>query len=382
MRTVLLGEIAAVERRSVDPAGVDDSTPYLGLEHVGSDGTLDWSQTIGTAGVKSGKFRFSGEHVLFGKLRPYLSKVARPERGGVCSTDIIPILPSTDLDRDYLFHFLRLPATINLATLRSSGANLPRLSPRKLAEFPILLPPLREQKRIAAILDAADALRVKRRESLELLDKLVESVFLDMFGDPVTNPKGWETGPIEKWFEVARGGSPRPIQNYLTDTHDGVNWIMIGDAEDDSRYIRRTAKKIKPEGVRKSRSVSEGDFLLTNSMSFGRPYILKTAGCIHDGWLALSPRGSEVHPEYFYSILSTNALYQEFARRAAGAVVKNLNIALVRSVTIPVPPIAQQEEFAGIVAAVEAQKHRVRSHLAELDTLFASLQSRAFRGEL
>lgn len=283
------------------------------------------------------------------------------------------LVPRIEADAKYLFHALK--------RLRLPDAGYSRHF-KFLKKTKIPLPPLPEQKRIAAILDAADAIRAKRRESLELLDKLVQSVFLDMFGDPVTNPKGWETGPIEKWFEVARGGSPRPIQNYLTDTHDGVNWIMIGDAEDDSRYIRRTAKKIKPEGVRKSRSVSEGDFLLTNSMSFGRPYILKTAGCIHDGWLALSPRGSEVHPEYFYSILSTNALYQEFARRAAGAVVKNLNIALVRSVTIPVPPIAQQEEFAGIVAAVEAQKHRVRSHLAELDTLFASLQSRAFRGEL
>ena len=256
------------------------------------------------------------------------------------------------------------------------------MSPTRLAEFEIPLPPLPEQRRIAAILDAAGSLRAKRRESLEQLDALMQSVFLEMFGDPVTNPKGWEEGPIEEWFEIARGGSPRPISEYVTDSPDGINWIMIGDTEPNSRYIRRTAKKIRPEGVRKSREVNEGDFLLTNSMSFGRPYILRTAGCIHDGWLVLSPKSDAVHQEYFFNILSTDALHREFKRRASGAVVKNLNTSLVRTVVIPVPPIEVQQEFAKVVSAIERQRERFHTHLAELDTLFASLQSRAFRGEL
>ena len=250
------------------------------------------------------------------------------------------------------------------------------------AEFQIPLPPLAEQKQIAGILDAADALRAKRREALAQLDTLLQSTFLDMFGDPVTNPMGWKERRIDSVFKVARGGSPRPIQAYLTESDDGLNWIMIGDASADSRYIISTKKRIKPEGLSKSRMVHKGDFLLTNSMSFGKPYILKTEGCIHDGWLVLSPKDKQVSADFFHSLLSTGALYREFSKKAAGAVVKNLNTKLVSQILVPVPPLDLQHRFAAIVESVEQQKASQRTHLAELDTLFASLQSRAFRGDL
>ena len=249
-------------------------------------------------------------------------------------------------------------------------------------EFQIPLPPLAEQKWIAGILDAADALRAKRREALAQLDTLLQSTFLDMFGDPVTNPMGWVERRIDSVFMVARGGSPRPIQAYLTESDDGLNWIMIGDASADSRYITSTKKRIKPEGLSKSRMVHEGDFLLTNSMSFGKPYILKTEGCIHDGWLVLSPKDKRMSADFFYSLLSTGALYREFSKKAAGAVVKNLNTKLVSQILVPVPPLDLQQRFAAIVESVERQKARQRAHLADLDTLFASLQSRAFLGNL
>ena len=92
---------------------------------------------------------------------------------------------------------------------------------------------------------------------------------------------------------VERGGSPRPIKKYITDSENGVNWIKIGDASNDSRYITRTKEKITQDGVKKSRMVYEGDFILSNSMSFGKPYIMKTSGCIHDGWLVLRKKENE-----------------------------------------------------------------------------------------
>ena len=214
------------------------------------------------------------------------------------------------------------------------------------------------------------------------LDTLLQSTFLDMFGDPVTNPMGWKERRIDSVFKVARGGSPRPIQAYLTESADGLNWIMIGDASADSRYIISTKKRIKPEGLSKSRMVHEGDFLLTNSMSFGKPYILKTEGCIHDGWLVLSPKDKQMSADFFHSLLSTGALYREFSKKAAGAVVKNLNTKLVSQILVPVPPLDLQHRFAAIVHSVEQQKASQRTHLTELDTLFASLQSLAFRGDL
>ena len=281
---------------------------------------------------------------------------------------------------DYLYWWLKTNQD-DLQQL-GRGATFKEVSKKIVEGISVPLPPVSEQKRIVEVLDAADQLRAKRRESLAELDALVESVFFDMFGDPVTNPNGFEVRRIGEVFEVARGGSPRPIQAFLTDADDGLNWIMIGDAVEGSRYISSTRKKIKPEGLSKSRMVREGDFLLTNSMSFGRPYILKVDGCIHDGWLVLSPRDGEMSPDFFYSLLSTNALYREFERRAAGGVVKNLNTKLVRDVPVAVPPIDLQRRFAGVVASIELQKSRMQTHLHDLDQLFGSLRVRAFAGEL
>ena len=291
----------------------------------------------------------------------------------------LQVLDHDVADRDYLYWAL---GSIDYDRLVDRAAKGKTLNKAKLKILQIPLPPLDEQKRIAGILDAADALRAKRREALAQLDTLLQSTFLDMFGDPVTNPMGWEERRIDSVFKVARGGSPRPIQAYLTESDDGLNWIMIGDASADSRYITSTKKRIKPEGLSKSRMVHEGDFLLTNSMSFGKPYILKTEGCIHDGWLVLSPKDKRMSADFFYNLLSTGALYRQFSKKAAGAVVKNLNIKLVSQILVPVPPLDLQNRFATIVESVEEQKTRQRTHLAELDTLFASLQSRAFRGNL
>src|SRR5690349_8394425 len=99
----------------------------------------------------------------------------------------------------------------------------------------------------------------------------------------------WPLVALGDVFEIGRGGSPRPIDAFLTGDPEGVNWIMISDASEGSKYITQTKKRIRPEGAKRSRTVKPGDFLLTNSMSFGRPYIMRTSGCIHDGWLVLSP---------------------------------------------------------------------------------------------
>ena len=138
--TGTLDSIAILDRQSIHPSQAEAATPYLGLEHLDGDGGINRIQTVGSAGLKSNKFQFSDRHVLFGKLRPYLRKIARPEFSGVCSTDIIPILPKDGTSRDYLFYFLRTPDTVSLATSRCSGANLPRLGPRQLASLQIPLP--------------------------------------------------------------------------------------------------------------------------------------------------------------------------------------------------------------------------------------------------
>ena len=177
----------------------------------------------------------------------------------------------------------------------------------------------------------------------------------------------WPIVKIEDIFDVARGGSPRPIDAFITDDPGGVNWIMIGDTKSGEKYISTTAKRIRPEGVKKSRVVKEGDFLLTNSMSFGRPYILKTSGCIHDGWLVLSPKSDNIYTDYFYYYLGSQEIKNKLAGKAAGAVVKNLNKDIVKGLEIPLPPLEEQKRIAAILDKADAirQKRKQAIELAD-----------------
>jgi type I restriction enzyme S subunit len=159
--------------------------------------------------------------------------------------------------------------------------------------------------------------------------------------------KRWQTKTLGEICDIERGGSPRPIQDFVTTDPNGINWIKIGDATASGKYIYKTEEKIKPEGVKRSRMVYEGDFILSNSMSFGRPYIMKTTGCIHDGWLVL--RQPKVDPNYLYHALSSDLVFDQFDRLAAGSTVRNLNIGLAKSVEIPYPPLAEQQRIVGLL---------------------------------
>ena len=180
---------------------------------------------------------------------------------------------------------------------------------------------------------------------------------------------GWQIKRLDELYEIARGGSPRPIKNYMTTEPDGINWIKISDATASTKYIYETKEKIKPEGIKMSRLVHEGDFILSNSMSFGRPYIMKTTGCIHDGWLVLHAKSNQIDNDYMYYLLGSDVVYQQFDRLAAGSTVRNLNSDLVRGVTIPVPPLPEQqrivavldEAFAGIATATDNAKKNLRN---------------------
>lgn len=181
--------------------------------------------------------------------------------------------------------------------------------------------------------------------------------------------KTWPKVKLGDVCEIARGGSPRPIADYITDSPDGVNWIKIGDADENDKYILSAKQKIKPEGVKKSRFVRSGDFLLSNSMSFGRPYILAIDGCIHDGWLTLRDKAQYFTPDYLYYALSSQAVYRQFQLLAVGGVVNNLNSETVKKVAFPLPPLEEQERIAAELDAVVATLKKRQTQLAELDAL-------------
>jgi type I restriction enzyme S subunit len=166
---------------------------------------------------------------------------------------------------------------------------------------------------------------------------------------PFDIPESWEWVRFENICNIARGGSPRPIKDYLTAGSSGINWIKISDTAKDGKYIYETHEKIIPEGAKKSRFVYNGDFLLTNSMSFGRPYILKTDGCIHDGWLVISDYRTALDINFFYYALSSRFAYYQFCEQVSGAVVKNLNIEKVNTSFFPLPPKREQKKIVEYV---------------------------------
>ena len=181
------------------------------------------------------------------------------------------------------------------------------------------------------------------------------------------NPE-WTYKRIGDACLVERGGSPRPIDDYITDNPDGINWIKIGDTSD-SMYISKTAQKIKPEGMKKSRYVEPGDFLLSNSMSFGRPYILKIDGCIHDGWLVLRDSGGLFDKRFLYYYLSAPTTYRKFAAMAVGGVVNNLNSEMVRKVEVPVPTMEEQRDIANLLEKLNGVIEERKKERSLLDDL-------------
>ena len=203
---------------------------------------------------------------------------------------------------------------------------------------------------------------------------------------PFELPDGWAWERLGNISLIARGGSPRPIKSYLTNDENGINWIKIGDTEIDGKYIYSTKEKIKPEGASKSRYVKSGDFLLTNSMSFGRPYILKTDGCIHDGWLVIGNIEFVFYQDYLYYALSANFMYNALAVLAGGSTVDNLNSDLVKALLFPIPPMNEQihiaskvENLLNLIVKINEDKEIITKDIKDVKSKILDL---AIRGKL
>ncbi|EAL7774616.1 hypothetical protein DVE54_07490 [Campylobacter upsaliensis] len=175
------------------------------------------------------------------------------------------------------------------------------------------------------------------------LTKCKEITPLNLSEAPFEIPNSWAWVKLGDICEIVRGGSPRPIEKYLTDSINGFNWIKISDSDIGGKYIKSTKQKIIREGLSQTRFVTSGSLLLTNSMSFGRPYILNVDGCIHDGWLVLSGFETLAKIDYLYFMLSSNYISKCFHQSAAGGVVKNLTTDKVKEQFIPLPPLCEQE---------------------------------------
>ena len=257
----------------------------------------------------------------------------------------------------YLVYYLHSTMFFKQKTKLAHGTKVIEVTPDKLLDIILPVPPAEIQSEIVRILDAFTdfitdlttnlaAEFVARKKQYEYYrDALIQRACSD----------GIEYQTFGQMATIVRGASPRPIKNFVTTEDDGVNWIKIGDVKPGSKYITETAEKITPDGARKSRFVKEGDFILSNSMSFGRPYILKTQGCIHDGWLAISDFEDYFIPDFLYHLLSSNH-YQQIMRQKAsfGGAVQNLNADIVRALELPVLDISKQKSIVSILDRLDA----------------------------
>ena len=315
-------------------------------------------------------------------LRGSLGKTAIVRHNGdaAIASSLVIIRPCEKCSVEYLYRCLTSP--LGEAEIRrfNSGSSQPNLSATNVKKYQIPLPPLAEQKRIAGILDAADALRVKRRESLAQLDTLLQSTFLDMFGDPVTNPMGWEKCTVGDIGVMGTGSTPsrKDAANY----GGGIPWVK--STEVDWCVVESTSESVTEEGVKAARlkmfpAGSVVVALYGQGKTRGKCAILGMDATSNQASCVIMPNDNCNNLFLFYFLRHS---YAKLRGQSRGGNQENLNMRLIREFPMILPPLDLQQRFATVVESIEEQKTLMRAHLDELDALFASLQSRAFSGEL
>ena len=266
---------------------------------------------------------------------------------------LMKIIDENSLNYKYLYYWLSTEAKKYVY----SGMGNPKLMSHQVEKIVVPIPcpdnpekSLAIQAEIVRILDAFTAMTAELTAELNLRKKQY-NYYRDKllsFGDGKVE---WKTlGDVAK---VQRGASPRPIARYITEDENGVPWIKIGDTTTGSKYVNKTDQKITHEGAKKSRILRKGDFILSNSMSFGRPYILDINGAIHDGWASISDFSEYLNSDYLYHFLSSSNVQNYWVSKINSGSVSNLNADLIKSLSIPIPLLSEQARIVTILDKFE-----------------------------
>lgn len=322
--------------------------------------------------------------VLVSTVRPNLNAVAvvgEELEGATASTGFCVLRPKLDfLDVRYLFHWVRSPLFIKDMVSQATGASYPAISDRIICASTIPLFSLVQQKRIAAILDKADALRAKRRKALEQLDALAQAIFIEMFGDPVLNPKGWETKRLGELGRVVTGNTPSRSR---ADYYGGeVEWIKSDNINSPSYYLTEAVERLTQAGKAVARVVPAGSVLVT--CIAGSPECIGNAG-LADREVAFNQQINALVPERVEShFLYAHFLFgKKLVQRASTSGMKGMvSKSKFEEIEFIYPPHELQNEYSQKIRHIQKVRERCQQANAELDALFSSLQHRAFRGEL
>lgn len=256
---------------------------------------------------------------------------------------------------------------------------------KQLSDIEIPVPPKPEQEAIAAALSDIDALIVSLEKLIAKKKAIKQGAMQELLTGKRRLPGfggAWETVRLGDHCVVLRGGSPRPIQAYLTSSPQGANWIKIGDVREGDKYITATAERIIEAGISRSREVFAGDFILSNSMSFGRPYILKINGCIHDGWLVIQNYQNSFDQQYLYYVLGSDMVKAQYIAMAAGSSVQNLNKEKVGNVMLHKPDVEEQRSIAAILSDMDEEISKYEHQLVKYKGVKQGMMSELLTGRI
>ena len=289
---------------------------------------------------------------------------------------VLRVRPQTDISSKFLHTRLETESIKTDIRTRAVGQTMPSINTEILKITPLVLPSsAAEQEQIGSYFAALDNLITLHQRKFEKLTNVKKSMLEKMFPQngssyPEIRFKGftdpWEQRKFSELVQIERGGSPRPIDDFITDAPNGLNWVKIGDAPTQGNYITKTAEKIRPEGLSKTREVHPGDLILSNSMSFGKPYIMGIDGCIHDGWLLIRNTYGVFDLTFLCHLLGTPQMLSQYRSLAAGSTVNNLNKELVENTVVTIPSITEQRVLGDYLEQLD---NLITLHQRELEKL-------------
>ncbi len=281
------------------------------------------------------------------------------------------LLPKDNVLPEYLYYVVSYMHLEKYFT----GATIPHIYFKDYKNEEFNLDTLDKQKEIVNALGKCEVVIESRKQELKLLDDLIKARFVELFGDININDKNWDCEPLGDLCTIVRGGSPRPIEQFLG---GDVPWIKIGDATDgDNIYLSSTKEHIIQDGVKKSRLVKSGSLIFANcGVSLGFARIITFDGCIHDGWLAMEDIDERL--DKVFLLQSLNQMTEHFRAIAPAGTQPNLNTAIMKVYKQVIPPIELQRDFIKFVEQVDKSKVAVQKSLDETQQLFDSLMQEYF----
>ena len=373
-----LADVAPAERANRAFA-LDEVVWHLNLDQIESQtGRILVKQRAPVSSAGNSTFVFDENNVLYSKLRPYLNKVVHPDEPGIGTTELLPLRPCPGvLEADFLKFYLRSGRFVAFANSVVAGAKMPRMIMDKFWEHVIPLPAPKEQRRIVELLEQADGLRRKRTEADALAERILPALFLKMFGDPATNPKGWPTTTLDQATEITTGNTPsrEDPENF----GGKMPWARPADLET-ALPLLHTAENISEKGSLVARIVPAGSVLVCCiGATLGKVGLAGTEVAINQQINALVP-SAKATPEFVYSFCLLNA--RSFMAAATQATLPILNKSRFGQQLIILPPLDRQRKFSGLAQVVIRQRPAQEQARQNLERIFATMLHRAFTGEL